>query len=88
MVVFPVQTWTLEFSKAERARHRQFTDEDFASGKVGVGTCSLLDLFGEVYYQPSWLFRVPAELVIQKGDVVEIEFGEAESGGGVGKIQK
>jgi hypothetical protein len=86
VVDIPVQAWALDFSKAERARHRQFSDDDFSSGKVGVGHCALRDLFGDVYHQPTWLFRVPHDLTIQKGDVVEIQFGEVESGGGIGVV--
>lgn len=81
-----VQAWTLDFSRAERARHQQFSDADFAAGRVGVGSCALHDLFGESYYQPIWLFRVPAGSQISKGDVVELQFGETEAGGGVGHV--
>jgi hypothetical protein len=82
----PIPVFELEYSQAERARHRQFTDQDFAEGRVGIGSCALRDTFGEVYYQPSWLFRVPNGTTVRKGDVVEIKLGEAESGAGVGTV--
>lgn len=81
-----VQAWTLDFARAERARHQQFSDADFAAGRVGVGTCALRDIFGEYYYQPIWLFHVAEGSQIRKGDVVELRFGETESGGGVGHV--
>ncbi len=83
-----VPPFELDFSKAERARHRQFTDEDFSSGRVGEGVCALRDVFGDVYHQPSWLFKVPPEETIQKGDVVELRLGEVERGGGAGKVSQ
>lgn len=81
-----VQAWTLDYSRAERARHQQFSDAEFAAGRVGVGTCALRDMFGEYYYQPMWLFHVPEGSQISKGDVVELRFGETEAGGGVGRV--
>jgi len=86
VVDIPVQTWALDYSRAERARHRKFTDNDFKTGRVGLGRCSVRDTFGEVYYQPTWLFRVSEGISIKKGDVVELELGETESGGGIGKV--
>ena len=83
-----VPEFELDFSKAERARHRQFTDEDFSSGRVGEGVCALRDVFGDVYYQPSWLFKVPPGGALQKGDVVELRLGEVERGGGAGHVSQ
>jgi hypothetical protein len=51
-----VQAWTLDFPAP--SRHQQFSDAEFAAGRVGVGTCALRDMFGEYYYQPIWLFHV------------------------------
>jgi hypothetical protein len=87
-VLAPVPLFQLVYSKAERARHRQFSDSDFAQGRVGIGHCSLRDTFGEVYFQPSWLFHIPAGTTLTKGDVVEIKLGEAESGAGVGIVSQ
>jgi hypothetical protein len=83
-----VPAFELDFSRAERARHRQFTDAELASGRIGLGVCALRDLFGDVYYQPVWLFRVPEGLSIAKGEVVELQLGEAESSMGVGRISQ
>jgi hypothetical protein len=78
-----VQAWTLDFPGP--SRHQQFSDADFAAGRVGVGTCALRDMFGEYYYQPIWLFHAEGSQ-ISKGDVVELRFGETEAGGGVGHV--
>jgi len=83
-----VPEFELDFSKAERARHRQFTDEDFSNSRVGEGGCALRDIFGDIYYQPSWLFKVPSGETIQKGDVVELRLGEVERGGGAGHVSQ
>lgn len=87
-VDIPVQTWEWDFAQAERARHSQFSDADFAAGRVAVGACALRDTAGQVYHQPQWLLRVPAGQSLRVGDVVEVVFGEVESGGGVGLLTR
>lgn len=83
-----VPAFQLDFSKAERARHRQFSDADLAAGRIGLGVCALRDLFGDVYYQPGWLFRVPEGMAIARGEVVELQLAEVEGSMGVGKISQ
>lgn len=78
----PVPEFELDYSMAERARHRQYSDEELADGRIGIGFCSLKDMFGDVYYQPSWLFKVPLGENIQEGDVVEVRLGAVEDGKG------
>jgi hypothetical protein len=87
-VLRPIPVFELEYAKAERARHRQFADSDFTAGRVGIGSCSLRDTLGEVYYQPIWLFRIPGGIPVNIGDVVELLLGEAESGPGVGNVSQ
>lgn len=87
-VDLPVQTWEWTFAQAERARHGQFSDADFATGRVAVGACALRDTAGQVYHQPLWLLRVPEGLSLRVDDVVAVVFGEVESGGGVGQLTR
>jgi len=82
----PVPVFELEFSRAERARHRRATDAALAAGRVGLGRCALKALTGEVVYQPAWLFLIPEGLAAAPGDVVLLRLGEAEGGGGSGRV--
>lgn len=77
-----VPGWQLDFSIAERTRSSQFSDTELAAGQVGGASCALRDVFGDVYYTPSWLFRAPPGMQLQVGDVVELRFGDADGGDG------
>ena len=83
-----IPSFELDYSKAERARHRLFSDEELQKGQIGIGRCALKDTFGEVYYQPEWIFRVPVGMTIQKGDVVQVKLGEAEGSRQVGQLSE
>jgi len=76
-----IPSFELDFSKAERVRHRMFSDEDIMSGRIAIGQCSLRLFTGEVYHQPIWIVRIPDGQSVQKNDVIEVRLGDEEGGG-------
>jgi hypothetical protein len=76
-----VPSFELDFSKAERLRHRMFSDEDLLAGRIAIGQCSLRLFTGEVYHQPVWIVRVPEGINVRKNDVIEVKLGDEEGGG-------
>lgn len=80
-VLDQVPSFELNFSKAERQRHRMFSNDDLLAGRIAIGQCALRLFTGEVYHQPVWIVRVPEGMQVQKGDVIEVKLGDEEGGG-------
>jgi hypothetical protein len=76
-----VPSFELDFSRAERLRHRMFSDEDLMAGRIAIGQCSLRLFTGEVYHQPVWIVRIPEGTSVRKNDVIEVKLGDEEGGG-------